>query len=253
MKTQYNFKIEDTLKQELEATQQQSNVQNKEEFLTELLNSYKHYQANQIDTDIDLHVVYLGSNITNNTKSLYAQDKKILESKYILFVGTIEPRKQHSLLLKAFEYIHSEYKDINLVFIGKKGWKTEEFMSYLASHKLYGESLFLLENISDSELEYYYKNAFIVTYLSYYEGFGLPIAESLSYANITVTSRNSSLVEVGKEFADFVDTEDLNGLISIIKYYLDYPKYYKERREYIESKYIPRTWENFYKDIIKLV
>ena len=54
MKTQYNFKIEDTLKQELEQVQQNSNIQNKEEFLSQLLNSFKHSQANETDTTIDM-------------------------------------------------------------------------------------------------------------------------------------------------------------------------------------------------------
>ena len=67
MKTQYNFKIEEDLKQELEATQQQSNAQNKEEFLIALLNSYKLYQANQIDTDIDLSKY---ETVSNQTKTV---------------------------------------------------------------------------------------------------------------------------------------------------------------------------------------
>ena len=54
MKTQYNFKIEDTLKEELEEIQQNSDISSKEEFLSQLLNSFKQQQANSIDTSIDM-------------------------------------------------------------------------------------------------------------------------------------------------------------------------------------------------------
>ena len=67
MKTQYNFKIEEDLKAELEAIQKQDNINNKEEFLQALLNSHKHYQANQIDTDIDLSKY---ETVSNQTKTV---------------------------------------------------------------------------------------------------------------------------------------------------------------------------------------
>ena len=80
MKTQYNFKIEEDLKAELEATQQQSEINNKEEFLTALLNSYKSYQASQIDTDIDL----------SKYETVSKQTKTVIHEAFKHILSTIE-------------------------------------------------------------------------------------------------------------------------------------------------------------------
>ena len=94
MKTQYNFKIEEDLKAELEATQQQSEINNKEEFLTELLNGYKYYQASQIDTDIDL----------SKYETVSKQTKTVINEAFKHILATIESNntntKQQALTLE---------------------------------------------------------------------------------------------------------------------------------------------------------
>ena len=94
MKTQYNFKIEEDLKAELEATQQQSNVQNKEEFLIALLNSYKSYQANNIDTEIDL----------DKYETVSKQTKRVINEAFKHILATLESNntntKQQALTLE---------------------------------------------------------------------------------------------------------------------------------------------------------
>ena len=200
--------------------------------------------------DIPTRVVGLGSDFLK-VKPAYQESKiqNILTKKYLLFVGTVEPRKNQADVLEAFEKLAEKYDDLNLVIIGKKGWKVEDFAQKLQEHPLKDERLFWLDNIDDNTLSQFYQNAFIVTYLSKYEGYGLPIAESLNYANITITSKNSSMYEVGRDFADYVEYGSLNELTSIISLYCDNKPLYDAKKSHIKENFKTTSWEQFYSSI----
>lgn len=203
---------------------------------------------------IPTNIVSLGSDFFQDNKSVtdpYIQ--KLLEKKYILFVGTLEPRKNQENVLEAFEKIAHQYPDLNLIFIGKEGWKIQHLVHKIQNHKLKDKQFFWLNFIDDDTLTHFYKNAFLVTYLSKYEGYGLPISESLSYGNITITTKNSSLYEVGKDCADYIQQESNEELIEKIRFYCDNKAAYRERREYIQLNFKPLTWDMFYDSVLEIM
>ena len=201
--------------------------------------------------NISSKVVKLGSHIFEpENGKLVESVKKILDSKYLLFVGTLEPRKNQRLALDAFEKLATLYPYLNLVFVGRKGWNNDKFISRVESHPLLNKQLFWLQNIDDYNLNQLYKNAFICLYLSEYEGFGLPIAESLGMGKITITSNNSSMYEVGKEFADYLDYNAENECFDIVKTYIENPALYQKKQEHITRHYNVYTWEQFYTNLL---
>ena len=203
-----------------------------------------------ITRDISTRVIGLGSDFLKT--DIKPQDENIiniLNKKYILFVGTLEPRKNQADVLEAFESIAEKYPNLNLVIIGKRGWDVEVLIQKILTHPLKNKQLFWLDNIDDNTLSQFYQNAFLVTYLSKYEGYGLPIAESLSYGNITITSKNSSMYEVGKDAADYVVYNSLNELTSIISLYCDNENLYKAKKQYIKNNFKTTSWEQFYTSI----
>ena len=200
--------------------------------------------------DIPTRVTGLGSDFLHTKTEV--QDpflKSILEKKYILFVGTVEPRKNQADVLEAFEILAEKYEDLNLVFIGKPGWKNEQLLAKINTHELKDKQLFLLSNVDDNALKSFYENAFLVTYLSKYEGYGLPIAESLGYGNITITSKNSSMYEVGKNIADYVVYNSLNELKSLISLYYEDKELYDAKKLYIKENFKTTSWDQFYNSI----
>lgn len=205
-------------------------------------------------------VAKLGSSLFANGRGQALQNQPMqwvdlqhLTPKYILFVGTIEPRKNHALMLEVFEELSRSYDDLHLVFIGIAGWSNDALIEKLSSHPLLGERLHWYEYVDDDSLMQCYEHAYIVVYLSSYEGFGLPIAESLGYGNITITSKNSSIYEVGKDAADYILHDTHNELSSIIRAYLDTPQLYKLKKDYIREQYQPYTWESFYSTIARAI
>jgi len=95
-----------------------------------------------------------------------------------LMVGTIEPRKGHAQTVAAFEQLWASGADVNLVLVGKQGWKVEELIERLRSHPELDRRLFWLEGISDEYLEKIYAASACLIAASEGEGFGLPLIEA---------------------------------------------------------------------------
>ena len=138
-----------------------------------------------------------------------------LNDKYILFVGTLQPRKNIARLIEAFSLIQkvesNEVKDVDLVIIGKKGWQYEEI---LAAPEKFGvtDKVKFLENVPDDELAIFYQHAVFYVLPSLYEGFGLPVIEAMQRGCPVITSNVSSLPEAGGDAALYVDPEDAHDI-----------------------------------------
>ena len=129
-----------------------------------------------------------------------------LEPGYILFVGTIEPRKNLSRLVKAYAAFDREEKEKSgeLVMVGAPGWMGRRELSRLVSQA----GVRWLGYLPQRELEAVYRAASIFVYPSVYEGFGLPVLEAMARGLAVVTSDSSSLREIGEGVALLVDPMD---------------------------------------------
>lgn len=116
---------------------------------------------------------------------------------YILFVSTIEPRKDLGTLLDAFERVASDGTwDGDLVVVGKIGWKSEDVIAKMKSMK-HASRVHHLDYLSRPQLATVYSNASMFVLPSIYEGFGFTMLEAMSFGVPTIASRASSLPEVG--------------------------------------------------------
>ncbi len=107
--------------------------------------------------------------------------EKIKVNKSALMVGTLEPRKGHKEILEAFNKIWDSGINLNLVIVGRPGWKTEETQLKIKSHPLLNKKLFWFDDASDEALHMLYQAVDGVIVASYAEGFGLPLLEALGY------------------------------------------------------------------------
>ncbi|WP_413619810.1 glycosyltransferase [Gluconacetobacter sacchari] len=133
---------------------------------------------------------------------------------YVLFVSTIESRKGHDLALAAWERLYAKYgsRVPRLVCVGNRGWKNEAFFRKIENDDRLKQQVLILHGISDSEMSLLYRNCLFSLYPSRYEGWGLPITESLCYGKAVITSDNSSLPEAGGEFAIYIKTDSVEEL-----------------------------------------
>ncbi len=131
---------------------------------------------------------------------------------YILFVSTIEPRKNIPTLLRAFRRLLDNYRtDAVLVIAGNRGWLVEEVDSVIDQLKL-GNSVRCLGGIPNEELLHLYNAARVFVLPSFYEGFGLPPLEAMACGTPVIVSNVSSLPEVVGDAGWLVNPEDVEGL-----------------------------------------
>ncbi len=98
-----------------------------------------------------------------------------------VMVGTVEPRKGHAQTLQAFTHLWQEEVDINLVIVGKYGWKISEFFFQFIRHPQISNRLFWFNNLNDEDLIKIYSTSTCLIAASIAEGFGLPLIESAKY------------------------------------------------------------------------
>ncbi len=118
-----------------------------------------------------------------------------LPDRYLLFVGTIEPRKNLGRLLAAFERLHAERLADALVIVGKRGWLYEDFFARLEQSPARNAVLFP-GWVDDADLPAIYAGAQALAFPSEFEGFGLPVLEAMACGTPVVCSNTSSLVEI---------------------------------------------------------
>lgn len=149
-----------------------------------------------------------------NPKSEQILHKYGVNSNFILYVGTLQPRKNLVRLIEAFQLL--ENKQLQLVMVGKKGWLYKEIFKRVKELGLEGRVVFT-GFVPDEELSIFYKEAKLITLVSLYEGFGLPVLEAMSYGTPVVVSSVSSLPEIVGESGILVDPEDTASIASGIR------------------------------------
>ncbi len=167
-------------------------------------------------------------------------------SKYVLMVGTIEPRKNHAVVLRAFEK-ELFNKGIGLVFAGRKGWNSDSFIEYIERLNKKEKLFAYFEGMNNASIDYLYHNSSIIAFPSYAEGYGLPIVEALQRGVPVIAANIEVSREVGKEYCHYADLEDEDEWIREIDYCI---KNNDKLRKRIE-RYSPTSWDEVVKRIVE--
>lgn len=140
-----------------------------------------------------------------------------LPSSFILFVGTIEPRKNIPFLIRGFAKVRKKLNhDLKLVIAGKMGWEKKSIFD-LPKQLSIEKDVFFLGNIEIKDLPALYNSAMIFVYPSLYEGFGLPLLEAMACGCPVITSNTSSLPEIAGEAAILINPNKERELIEAIR------------------------------------
>ena len=193
-----------------------------------------------------LNLVYNGFNnfsaeeIRSSELSTIIQN---IQSKYILTVSTISPRKNIDTLIKAYAKIHNQV-NYKLIIAGGDGWLSDEIYKLVENLKLTNKVIFT-GKITDNELKYLYKNTECFIYPSKYEGFGLPPLEALSYKKEIILSNIPVFNEVYGDVAKYFELDEIDTLANLLN------SEFKEKGEINKflSKY---NWEVCAKDTYKI-
>jgi glycosyltransferase involved in cell wall biosynthesis len=151
----------------------------------------------------------------------FINELKLPES-YILFVGTIEPRKNLKFLLAVISDSKMISEHIQLVIAGRYGWGAEEIFEEVEKLKL-ADNVHFLGAVDDKELHYIYKRATMLVFPSIYEGFGLPLLEAMACGIPVISANTASLPEVAGDAAILLSPTDRDSWVDAIKLLIKEP------------------------------
>ena len=195
-----------------------------------------------------LDVIRLGCALPPSSVYSYSQkiDTLIRSKKYLLYVSTIERRKNHETLYRAYvQLIESGLTDLPpLVFIGMRGWGVSDFLNDLQLDHRVKDKIILLTDVSDNDLATLYRACYFTLYPSLYEGWGLPVAESLAFGKFCLASNSSSIPEIAGSLLEYLDPWDVPNWADRIRYYILNPAEVQRREEAIRQEYRVHSWDD---------
>src|SRR6516164_5015856 len=176
-----------------------------------------------------------------------------LHPRYVLFVSTIELRKNHRLLVRVWQRLlerHGADRVPDLIFAGKIGWLVDDLLAELEASGYLNGKVILLRSLSDAELQQAYRSCLFTVFPSLCEGWGLPIAESLAHGKFCVASNHTSIPEAGGDLIDYFDPLNEDDALAKIERPLIDRAYLAAREAQLRAEYRPRTWEDCVRSLV---
>ncbi len=177
------------------------------------------------------------------------KEKYGISNDYILFVGTLQPRKNIVRLVEAFSKLN---ENIDLVIVGRKGWDYQEILEAPVKFGVEKKVKFI-HDVLGKDLGSLYRNAVFFILPSLYEGFGLPVLEAMSQDCPVITSNVSSLPEAGGDAAVYVDPENVSDITEKMKKVLEDEDLRKKMIERGKKQVKKFSWEKSAKETLKVL
>ena len=173
---------------------------------------------------------------------------------FVLFVGTLEVRKNHLAVFECWRNLLKVFgpeKVPTLVCVGKKGWLIDYTLNWLATRSDHKDYILLLSDISDMDLARLYSRAQFTVYSSFYEGWGLPVTESLCAGKVPIIPHHSSLPEAGGEYAIYYQVDGSRPTLQeVLENVILNPDLLRNQEALIKTTFRPRSWINVLDDIL---
>ena len=163
---------------------------------------------------------------------------------FFLCVSTLDIRKNHRLLYDAWQALAARDPDgcPDLVCLGVPHLFVADLMREVRQDRAVNGRIHLLHGIEDAELAWYYRHCAATIYPSRYEGWGLPVAESLGHGRLCLASNATSIPEISRDLPEFFDPLDALGLVALVERTLREPEWVRGREAEIRGRFVPTPW-----------
>lgn len=203
-----------------------------------------------------IEVMRLGDDFTHAAPSKPTEEaflERIADKEqYILCVSTIEARKNHTLLYYAYKLAVQRKQALpKLVIVGRLGWLAQDVYEIITNDPDTREQLIFLQSASDNELSWLYENCLFSIYPSFYEGWGLPVAESLARGIPCVCSNSSSIPEVGGKLLSYFSPVSTDECLAEMVRLLDPAELNKARKK--AASYKAATWDDCFVSVKHII
>ncbi|AMN44981.1 glycosyltransferase family 4 protein [Rhodoplanes sp. Z2-YC6860] len=176
--------------------------------------------------------------------------------RFVLFVSTIEPRKNHALLLRVWKRLAAGEQGgtagCKLVFAGRRGWMVDDLFAAMAADPVLARDVVHVAAASDEQLAALYRCARFCVYPSLYEGFGLPVIEAFAHGKTAVVSSSGSLPEAAGGLVSCLDPDDDDAWVAAIGRRLNDPAIVAEEERRVAAGFAWPSWPAAAASIIAL-
>lgn len=173
---------------------------------------------------------------------------------FVLCVGTIEPRKNHTTLFSTWLSLERAGQGMSvprLICVGGLGWAPATLQSQLEAKIRSSGRIFVVSGLSDDALALLFWTCLFSVYPTLHEGWGLPVSESLAAGKLVLTGAHTSLVEAGGDFAHYVDVADADQIASKVRELLANRELIAGAEQRIRDGYKACTWTTVAEGILK--
>jgi len=199
-------------------------------------------------------VIPMGDNVPKTTggrldaaDDVSADVLRATESPFLLFVSTIERRKNHEVLYRAYHLLARDgyaSRLPKLVFVGMPAWGVGDLLKDIELDPLTKGLIVQLNHVSDADLSYLYEKALFCVFPSLYEGWGLPVGEALACGKAVVASAQASIPEIGGNLVTYLDPWNARAWADEILALVDNPERVRSMENAIRREYRVRTWRD---------
>jgi glycosyltransferase involved in cell wall biosynthesis len=196
-----------------------------------------------IGTGITVQHVPMGTEFGLAETTMPAE--RLVSEPYVLFVSTIEARKNHMLLFRIWRQMLEEMpvdQVPTLVFAGRPGWLVSDLMQQLENTKWLDGKIRFIQNPSDAELRRLYSDCSFSVFPSFFEGWGLPVTEGLAMGRPCIASDTTSIPEAGGPLGRYFNPRNLGEAYALIRQVIDDPKDLAAWTQKVRSEFKPVPW-----------
>ncbi|AQS85590.1 MAG: glycosyltransferase family 1 protein [Acetobacter aceti] len=189
----------------------------------------------------------VGTTLHNSVPGLRRPETLPPPGTYVLFVSTLEARKNHIQMVRVWRRLLEERGSANvptLVFAGRVGWLVSDLMQQLEAMQWLGGKIRHIASPTDTELAFLHEGCLFTVFPSLAEGWGLPVSESLASGKPCLASNSTAIPEAGGLLTRYFDPENANDIFRVVSETLDHPQALTEWGERIRRTYRPPQWRD---------
>ena len=192
-----------------------------------------------------MSVVRLGDELPADAAAPCSDEvRDIVRRPFILTVGTLEIRKNHETLYRALLDLldRGEHDLPTLVFAGMRGWRIDDLLASLQIDRRVQQRIRIVSHASDADLATLYRACRFTAFPSFYEGWGLPVAESLAYGKFCLASNAGSIPEIAGDLIEMVSPYDVRAWADRMLAYSRDHALLAQREQAIRAQYVVTPW-----------
>lgn len=203
--------------------------------------------------DADTHSFIMGSDVVEAETTPVV--KSPVDGPYVLSVGTVEVRKNHILLYFVWRRLAALLGERcpKLVLVGREGWISGDVYTLLTTDPAVKDLVEIRHDVPNEELVGLINGCEFTVFPSFYEGWGLPVSESLFYGKVCATSNTSSLPEINPFPELMFDPYDHNAAFNVIRSLIESQELLQQYESQIPGRFKRQTWKQSFDDLLAII